>query len=38
MEALLPDRIETGDRFIHDQQLRFVHEGLKQAELLSVPR
>ena len=37
MEALLHERIEPRDRFVEDQQLGLVHEGLDLAELLPVP-
>ena len=36
VEALLDQRVETGDRLVEDQQLGLVHEGLDQAELLAV--
>ena len=36
VEALLHQRIQSGDRLVQDQQLGLVHEGLDQAELLSV--
>ena len=37
VEALLDERIQPGDRFVQDQQLGLVHEGLDQADLLPVP-
>ena len=36
VEALLHQRVEPGDRLVEDQQLRLVHEGLDQPELLAV--
>ena len=36
VEALLHQRVETGDRLVQDQQLGLVHEGLDQADLLAV--
>jgi hypothetical protein len=36
MEALLHQRVETGDRLVQDQQLGVVHERLDQADLLAI--
>ena len=38
LELLLEERVEACRGFVEDQQLRFVHEGIHEPDLLSVAR